>query len=979
MAQLCMSCSISCAQCVKAKNAPESFSLPVINRGGRLYEDVTSDEKQRILKRSVERLAVGVLVAKISPSRRLPVCRRMGLNSPKGRTQDVNPKLRVGLICGGPSAERGISLNSARSVLDHLQAEDIEISCYYLDPNLQVYVISAIQMYSNTPSDFDYKIDGMAKSYLSFTEFLHQLRGTTDIVFPVLHGKLGEDGGIQRMLESAGVPFIGTSAAAASVAFDKFAAAEELGRLGFATLPSFLIEDTGADANSLVQWFDRNGLDRSRGRVVVKPARAGSSVGVSVAFGVEQAIEKAEQLLAEGVDERVVVELFAEGGKEFTAIVLDSRIGSTSHPITLLPTEVKLRAPADVDADGEIFDFRKKYLPTSQVVFHTPPQFPLEAIGEIRRGAAKLFQLLGLRDFARVDGWLLPSSSKINLNSHGVGNGDRLIGQMDSGIVVFSDINLMSGMEQTSFLFQQAAKVGLSHAGILRAILHCASSRSAQIPPLKAENIQIIQESGSDEYSQSERKKVFVLFGGDSSERQVSLISGTNVWLNLRTHKELDVSPWLLSPKGGDQENKSVWALPYSLVLRHTVEEVVEGCMEVLEPNTAAIGSILREQVQSELTEHSSAWSTGDGINLEDEKPRELTLKEWIQEAKDNDAVVFMAVHGGIGENGSLQKLLEDARVPFTGSGPEASRLCMDKAATGRALAPLFETGVFTARRIVLNIHEFVENGSEYGDAKSLLDDTFASRKMWDNFLDDLQSTSICVKPAADGCSTGVARLSCPEDLEVYLKAVVERVPRLLPGSLREAHGIIEMPESLTEVLLLEAFVETDAVMVASASNSSTEVTSNCRLSWEGKSRWLEVTVGVVGRKGEMYALNPSITVKESGSILCLEEKFQGGTGINLTPPPPALVSEEAIKGCRRRIELVANKLGLEGVARIDAFLHADTGEVIIIEANTVPGMTPSTVLIHQALAEQPPLYPRMFFKKVLDLALAKQAEMAKS
>lgn len=81
----------------------------------------------------------------------------------------------------------------------------------------------------------------------------------------------------------------------------------------------------------------------------------------------------------------------------------------------------------------------------------------------------------------------------------------------------------------------------------------------------------------------------------------------------------------------------------YSLVLRHTVEEVVEGCMELLEPNTAASGSILREQVQSELMEHSSALSTGEGINMEDEKPRELTLKEWIQEAKDNDAVVFIA------------------------------------------------------------------------------------------------------------------------------------------------------------------------------------------------------------------------------------------------------------------------------------------------------------------------------------------------
>lgn len=67
--------------------------------------------------------------------------------------------LRVALICGGPSAERGISLNSARSVLDHIQAEDLSVSCYYIDCQLNAYAISPAQMYSNTPADFDFKLD----------------------------------------------------------------------------------------------------------------------------------------------------------------------------------------------------------------------------------------------------------------------------------------------------------------------------------------------------------------------------------------------------------------------------------------------------------------------------------------------------------------------------------------------------------------------------------------------------------------------------------------------------------------------------------------------------------------------------------------------------------------------------------------------------------------------------------------------------
>eukprot|EP00246_Nothoceros_aenigmaticus_P012501 TRINITY_DN3919_c0_g1_i2.p1 TRINITY_DN3919_c0_g1~~TRINITY_DN3919_c0_g1_i2.p1 ORF type:complete len:201 (-),score=26.80 TRINITY_DN3919_c0_g1_i2:474-1076(-) len=189
-------------------------------------------------------------------------------------------------------------------------------------------------------------------------------------------------------------------------------------------------------------------------------------------------------------------------------------------------------------------------------------------------------------------------------------------------------------------------------------------------------------------------------------------------------------------------------------------------------------------------------------------------------------------------------------------------------------------------------------------------------------------------------------------------------------GTYLQAHGIIEMPASRPEVMLFEPFIETDAIVVASQSRVSFGRLAGGGLVWEGKSRWVEVTVGVIGRKNEMRSFCPSITVKESGSILSLEEKFQGGTGVNLTPPPPSIMSEETIKSIKQRMELVATALGLEGFARIDAFAHADTGEVIVIEVNTIPGMTPSTVLIHQALAEDPPVFPPMFFRHVLDLAL---------
>ena len=126
---------------------------------------------------------------------------------------------------------------------------------------------------------------------------------------------------------------------------------------------------------------------------------------------------------------------------------------------------------------------------------------------------------------------------------------------------------------------------------------------------------------------------------------------------------------------------------------------------------------------------------------------------------------------------------------------------------------------------------------------------------------------------------------------------------------------------------------------------------------------------------GKMFSLNPSITVKEDGDILSLDEKFQGGTGINLTPPPASIVAPHALEEAKRRFELVAEKLQLAGYSRIDAFMHVETGELIIIEVNTVPGQTPSTVLFHQTMAQTDvsgPLSPGEFFTRVVEDALTR-------
>ncbi|CAI5928973.1 unnamed protein product, partial [Closterium sp. NIES-64] len=347
--------------------------------------------------------------------------------------------------------------------------------------------------------------------------------------------------------------------------------------------------------------------------------------------------------------------------------------------------------------------------------------------------------------------------------------------------------------------------------------------------------------------------------------------------------------------------------------------------------------------------------------------PRQMLLRDWVAAAKAQGAVVFIAVHGGIGEDGTLQHLLEREGVPFTGSGSEASQLCMDKVATGQAIAHLTSDGVFSARKLLLSLDQFLPcAAAAAGGGAGAADAT------WQRLIGELQADSFCVKPATDGCSAGVARLANPSDLAAYVTAVRDAAPRLLPGQLSTLCGIVEMPVRPPTHLLFEPFIKTDPIRPLPTAQQQQQqqqeeeeegtCDNNEGLVWEGKRRWVEVTVGVVGHRGRMRALAPSVTVKEAGDVLTLEEKFQGGTGINLTPPPTSIISASAQEAGRRRIEMVANALNIDGFARIDAFMHADTGEyqsmrplfcgwheqVIVIEANTVPGMTPSTVLMHQ-------------------------------
>lgn len=773
----------------------------------------------------------------------------------------------MAILCGGPSLERGISLNSARSVLDHLHGEKISVLPIYFDQQKNAYKISKAQLYSNTPSDFDFKLRQSAIP-LTKSELIRLLK-TTDITFPVMHGSFGEDGGIQSLLERYKIPYLGSGAEACKKIFDKHISNEYLQRLGFYTLPSALLKIFHDDHLKILQdFFSQHQIKRA----VVKPASGGSSIGVFSVSTAEEALSKASLIFSKRMDTRVVVEPFAEG-REFTVIILQNRFGL---PVALLPTEIE----ADYEKH-QIFDFRKKYLPTRQVAYHCPPRFSNDVVEKIQVQAEHLFAAFGLRDFARFDGWVMPD-----------------------GKIWFSDFNPVSGMEQNSFLFQQGSRVGLTHRGILHFILKSACRRYDISFPDNPEPVEI---------ENPKRKPVQVLFGGSTSERQVSLMSGTNVWLKLRQSKQYSPKPFLL-------RDEEVWELPYAYTLNHTVEEIAANCEKAKSDLTRLENLVKRVHLRLGLENGDQQ----DYLAI----PRKLTLKEFIKEA----SFVFIALHGGMGENGVLQGLLENERVKYNGSGPQASKLCMDKWETGCLVKKIQISGVDTSPKKAVPSADLLKMGR--------LD--LAS--FWKNLLYDLKTKSVIVKPRSDGCSSGIVHLYSDGDLADYLELIRQRATSIPKNTFRNQMEPIEIGQ--TEALLFEKYIRTDSLHV-----------KGNQLKYTPQTGWVEVTIGVVQEGEKIRVFNPSITVAE-GEVLSVEEKFQGGTGVNITPPPAEIINLQTLTKIKKRIAKLAKALTVDGYARLDAFVNVKSGDIILIEVNTLPGLTPSTVLYHQALAERPAIFP---------------------
>lgn len=768
--------------------------------------------------------------------------------------------LKILLLCGGKGRERDISLNSVRSVYDHIKDLAMVIATVvFIDTDEQKYQIDELYLYSNTSDDFRFLLKSEITP-LTEEEYLTYLL-KCDLVFPVIHGVGGEDGVLQKKLEEMGIPFIGSPSCACEKMYNKRSADEQILTVrGMVNIPKIYISGNFSNYTSIIEDFVNE-----IGDVCLKPTEGGSSFGVEFAFNVQETLEKTKKLLEEEKYDTIVIEKRLHG-KEFTIIILDNG----GIPVALMPTEIEI-------IDNGAFDRRRKYMSTTEVNYHCPARFENEIITKIRSEAEELFSFIGARDFLRIDGWVL-----------------------EDGSVYFSDFNPISGMEQNSFIFQQATMIGFTHITLLEYILRNACNREHIIFPENKNTV-------------IQKRRVHVLLGGITSERQVSLLSGTNVWMKLLHSKKYFPIPYILT-KGVEVNNWKVAEIPYPFALLHTTEEIINkiehGIIDI------DIVKTIRRQLglKSKYISFETKWTT---------------LYEFLRMTKECNAYLFIGLHGGFGENGSIQTILDDFCIDYNGSNAATSALCMDKYRTG---CKVTELGLFHLRTCKKTLRCF--------DVK------------WEE-LTAIIGVPIIAKPNDDGCSTGVIKLSNEEDLGNYLDYCHNG--KFIPqNTFDNQPQIIAMPKQYNAILF-EEYIETDSIVV-----------KNGKLVYNNVSGWVEITIGVLEKQGNYHAFNPSVTIAEN-NILSVEEKFQGGVGINLTPPPEWVVSSVLRNCIKYYAECVAKKCGIKDYCRIDMFINNQTDEVIVIEINTLPGLSPSTVLFQQAAKESPSLSPLALLEKIIE------------
>ncbi|MCU0441279.1 MAG: D-alanine--D-alanine ligase [Bacteroidia bacterium] len=864
--------------------------------------------------------------------------------------------IKVGIFFGGNSREREVSFAGGRTVYDNLDKTVFEAVPIFVDSFNNFILLDWEYIYKGSIRDFYPPVQYLKKAkypiqvYAESIEDAYADRGRKmaaaigkiiaadalktymDIAFLALHGTNGEDGTIQGILEWQQIPYTGSGILPSAIGMHKQIQKSLLQQSGFNSPKWASITKsewlTQRHNTTLAQKLTKAvGLP-----FVVKPANQGSSVGVSVitkttladlpkaidkSFFIQE-ITQAEWKNVNGAAKIAWIQKICDV-KEGIGLPLILNEKTIYHPDDLIATLDRILAKQkQVLLEGlnsetsclieSFIDGREFSCIVLQDEHGKPIALPPTEIVKGKEvydyrskylpGLSRKVTPIDLpeKDIQRIRKECVALFSYFHFNVYA-----RIDGFITAnGTIYLNDPNTTSGMMPSSFFFHQAAEIGLNPSQFLTYIIRASLSARVNTLPVHHSTASLLvrldEELLKNKKAKKSKKKVAVMMGGYSTERHISVESGRNIYEKLASSTKYEPFPVFVT---GNDEEHELYLIPINVMLKDNADDIRDKAKHF--KRAAIIDKIISEC-------QSIVQQFGNEANLF--APRKITYNEL---AKRADAV-FIALHGRPGEDGTVQKELIKRGIPFNGSGVESSQITINKFTTNQLLK---------------------KHGFEVADQFWIAQDDWTANQH--KLIESIEKVGypLIAKPADDGCSSAVKKIQNRQALIDYATGVF-RKSALIPPSMASKLGLKpkeEFPKK--QYFLVEKFVDKQQAV-----------------------HFLEVTGGLLthyNEKGDLVyeSFEPSETLAE-GDILSLEEKFLAGQGQNITPARyhqlPKIRSAIS-KQVQRTLVAGAKVLKVEGYCRIDAFVRInklDKPEVIFIEVNSLPGMTPATAIFHQ-------------------------------
>jgi D-alanine-D-alanine ligase len=337
-------------------------------------------------------------------------------------------RLRVAVLMGGRSSEHEISVASARSVLESLDPDRYEVRSIEIARDGRWELTSQAEqarLGKGNSEKLPVPLNGRPAPL-----------GDVDVVFPVLHGPFGEDGTVQGFLELAGVAYVGAGVTASALCMDK-------------DLFKAVMRDKGIPVVESVTVLERH-RDQAENPfgfpVVVKPARLGSSVGISIPKTPEE-FSRALDLAFEH-DEKVLVEEYCAG------VEVECSVLGNEEPIASIPGEI-------VPLVSEWYDYKAKYEEGGMDLV-VPPRLDQATIARVQELAVAAFVASDCEGMARVDFFV-----------------------SENGQVLVNELNTIPGFTSTSVYAKLFEASGISYRELLDRLVELALERRDRRERLK--------------------------------------------------------------------------------------------------------------------------------------------------------------------------------------------------------------------------------------------------------------------------------------------------------------------------------------------------------------------------------------------------------------------------------------------------------------------------------------------------------------